>query len=65
MSKKRLTYFAIMLLLLIANLYLVFTFLRGNSLAIIFVSLAIAYLSDKVAKWSVVKIYGNDSERAK
>lgn len=61
MSKKRLTYFAIMLLLLIVNIYIVFNFLRGNSLAIILVSLAIAYLSDKVAKWIVEKIYGNDS----
>lgn len=61
MSKKRLTYFAIMLLLLIVNIYIVFNFLRGSSLAIILVSLAIAYLSDKVAKWIVEKIYGNDS----
>lgn len=63
MSKKKLAYFLIMAILFIGNMYLVYAFLLGESFVLIAgLSLLIAILSRKIAKWIVDKLFGNDPQ---
>ncbi len=60
--KKKITYWTIVLILFLVNVYVVFSFIGNNNLALtLLISLLFATMTERLAQWLVNTIYGNNS----